>query len=99
MIDRKGLMRRRFTQTLGSRFPSTDTADVGSQAGGADENASVLFQPVTDAFHALSAFQRRSDLRPERTYLRGLGIGSFAAPSCKAEPGFGGPVPAVFEVF
>jgi hypothetical protein len=98
MIDPDGFTWRRFERMLGSRLPSADAANVGSQAGDADNNPSVLFQPVADAVDALTAFQRGSDLRPERTDLCGLSIGFLTPPSRQAKPGFRSPVPAAFEI-
>src|SRR5271163_2794760 len=67
---------------------AADTADVRSEAGNAEGDPGVFFQPSANAFHALSSFQCCFNVRPECPDLTGFGrrfFGAVAAEPCASE--------------
>jgi hypothetical protein len=85
-----------FRTALRCRLASADTADVRSQAGDAEPESCLIFQPFPNAFHALSSLKGGIDFRPERLDLTGLGSGFFRATQCEAEAHAGDPVVRIF---
>jgi hypothetical protein len=87
---------RSFRTALCCRLTPTNAADVRSEAGDAEPESSLIFQPFPNAFHALSSLKGGIDFRPERLDLTGLGSGFFRAPQCEAGAHAGDPVVRIF---
>ena len=66
---------------------SPETADVRSEAGDAEGDLGVFFQPFANAFHALSSIYCSFNVGPECPDLTGFGCRLIRAMSCK--PGSG----------
>ena len=87
---------RTVRTALRCRLASADTADVRSQAGDAEPESCLIFQPFPNAFHALSSLKGGIDFRPERLDLTGLRGGLFRAAQREAGAHSGDPVVRVF---
>jgi hypothetical protein len=77
-----GLHRRCFNGA--TCLLTANSTDVRREARGADYDSGVLFEPVSNTFHALPSREGGTDLRPERSDLACLGGGLFRAPQREA---------------
>jgi len=87
---------RTVRTALRCRLASADTADVRSQAGNAEPESCLIFQPFPNTLHALSSVKCGIDFRPERLDLTGLRGGLFRAAQREAGAHSGDPVVRVF---
>ena len=87
---------RSFRTALCCCLASADAADIRSQAGDAEPESCLIFQPFPNAFHALSSLKGGIDFRPERLDLTGLGSGLFRTAQRETGAHAGDPVERVF---
>ena len=87
---------RGFRTALRCRLASADTADIRGQAGDAEPEPCLIFQPFPNAFHALSSLKGGIDFRPECLDLTGFGSGLFRTAQRETGAHAGDPVVRVF---
>ena len=87
---------RSFRTALCFRLTPTNAADVRSEAGDAEPESCLIFQPFPNTLHALSSVKCGIDFRPERLDLTGLRGGLFRAAQREAGAHSGDPVVRVF---
>ena len=97
----RGRRQLRFRRRLGGwgrwrdwfgQFLPPYAREVGTEALHRDDDATFLFEPLSDACQALPIGDRRSDLGPKGANLAGFRRRLFPAPLCEAVPGFGDPL-------
>src|SRR5580692_1080014 len=85
------LASRRFCASLCCQTAS-DAADVRSEAGKAESDPGVFFQPFANAFHALSSFQCCFNVGPKCPDLTGFGRRLFGAAASEPSASLRNPV-------